>query len=287
VTDHPARRLWITLETLHDVVYFAPEVRSAGVARGLRGFWMTYFAFRAAPFGAVDAEIVIATFANFEPGMVAKAIPDAWSRATPAACLEARRTVSAEVLRAAGVEESAAAAAAERLAPVIVRADPTGRPLFAVNTVVPPGPEPVGALWQMTTALREHRGDGHVAALVAAGISGLEAHVLQSANGRLPAAAILAVRGWGEDDWAAAVKRLQDRGLVDPEPLALTELGRACLTEIEAVTDNSSWAGAVAHLGEEGVDEVVEILAPAVDAVRRSGILPAINPAGLPSSPTD
>jgi hypothetical protein len=53
VSDHPARRLWATLETIHDVVYFAPGVRDAGVGLGLRGFWMTYFAFRAAPLGAV------------------------------------------------------------------------------------------------------------------------------------------------------------------------------------------------------------------------------------------
>ena len=79
MSDHPARRLWATLETIHDVVYFAPGVRDAGAGLGLRGFWNTYFAFRAAPLGAVGAEPVIACFAGFEPGMVAKALPDAWS----------------------------------------------------------------------------------------------------------------------------------------------------------------------------------------------------------------
>ena len=83
---HPARRLWAALEPLHDVVYFADGVRPAGIALGLRGFWMTYFAFRAAPLGPVPAPPVVAVFAGFHPAMVAKALPDAWSRTTPAAC---------------------------------------------------------------------------------------------------------------------------------------------------------------------------------------------------------
>ena len=111
MSDHPARRLWATLETIHDVVYFAPGVRDAGVGLGLRGFWMTYFAFRAAPLGAVGAEPVIACFAGFESGIVAKALPDAWSRTTPEACLDARRSVSVDALTAAGIDESSCAAA--------------------------------------------------------------------------------------------------------------------------------------------------------------------------------
>ena len=79
---HLARRLWATLEPLHDVVYFAGGVRPTGIALGLRGFWMTYFAFRAAPLGPVAAAPVIASFGGFHPAMVAKALPDAWSRTT-------------------------------------------------------------------------------------------------------------------------------------------------------------------------------------------------------------
>ena len=83
VYTHPARRLWATVETLHDVTYFAEGVRAAGIGLGLRGYWMTYFAFRAAPLGAVPAGPVVAAFAGFCPAMVAKALPDAWSRTTP------------------------------------------------------------------------------------------------------------------------------------------------------------------------------------------------------------
>ena len=82
MSSHPARRLWAALETLHDVTYFAPEVRAAGMAQGLKGFWMTYFAWRAAPLGPVPAAPVVAMFAGFHPGTVARALPEAWSRAS-------------------------------------------------------------------------------------------------------------------------------------------------------------------------------------------------------------
>ena len=101
---HPARRLWVTLETLHDVIYFAADVRPAGIALGLRGFWMTYFAFRAAPLGPVPAAVVVASFGGFHPAMVGKALPDAWSRTTPEACVEVRAAVSTAALREAGVD---------------------------------------------------------------------------------------------------------------------------------------------------------------------------------------
>ena len=40
--------------------------------------------------------------------------------------------------------------------------------------------EPVARLWHAATLQREHRGDGHNAALVAKGIGGTEAHVLMA-----------------------------------------------------------------------------------------------------------
>ena len=211
---HPARRLWAVLETLHDVVYFADGVRAAGIALGLRGFWMTYFAFRAAPLGPVPAPPVVAAFAGFHPAMVAKALPDAWSHTTPAACIEARTAVSTAALRGVGVDPQACERAAGLLGPVATAADPTGRPLFAANAALALPGDAVGRLWQLATTLREHRGDGHIAALVSEGISGLEAHLLQVADGRFPDALIRQVRGWPAEDWATAAQALHGRGLL-------------------------------------------------------------------------
>ena len=303
--EHPARRLWVSLETLHDVTYFAEGVRPAGIALGLRGFWMTYFAFRAAPLGPVPAGPVIAAFAGFQPAMVAKALPDAWSRTTPQACLAARATVSTAALRDAGADPQACDQAARILGPVAAGADPTGRPLFAANVAVVPPDDALGRLWQLATTLREHRGDGHIAAMVSEGITGLEAHLLQAAAGRFPQAVIRQVRGWSEEQWAAATDALCTRGLLTtdgatdadgatgPAPgaepataaadgvLGLTPAGRAVLDTIEAHTDERAWTGGLTALGERGVEEVLALLRPSVRAVVASGMLPPVNPTGL------
>lgn len=78
-----ARSLWHPLETINAVTYFSPECRDASVRLGLKGFWMGYFACRAAPLGAVDPGVVEATFFNFHPDRVRRALPDAWSLAHP------------------------------------------------------------------------------------------------------------------------------------------------------------------------------------------------------------
>lgn len=282
MSTHPARRLWATLESLHDVTYFAPEVRATGIALGLRGFWMTYFAFRAAPLGPVPAGPVVAAFAGFSPATVTKALPDAWSRTTPEACLDARAAVSTAALRDAGADPAACERAASLLGPVAAAADPTGRPLFAANAALEAPGDPVGRLWQLATTLREHRGDGHVAALVTEGITGLQAHLLQVAAGHVPEALIRQARGWPEEEWAAAAEALRGRGLLTPDPPpALTAAGRAVLEAIEAHTDERAWTGGLSLLGEEGTEEVIALLGPSVRAVIATGMLPDVNPTGL------
>ncbi|WP_291410867.1 hypothetical protein [Actinophytocola sp.] len=278
---HPARRLWTALEPLHDVVYFAPEVRDTGKGLGLRGFWMTYFAFRAAPFGPVGAGAVVATFAGFEPSMVAKAVPDAWSRTTPARCLAARSEVAVAVLRKVGVSEQACAEAVGALAPVAASADATGRALYAANAELPLPEDPVAALWQLATTLREHRGDGHVAALLTAGVSGLEALLLQVGLGKFPDRLMRTVRGWSEDAWAAAADGLRSRGLLAADG-TLTEAGADLLESVEVATDERAWSGALSPLGSDGVEQVVAVLRPSVVTLWSSGVLPDLNPTGLP-----
>jgi hypothetical protein len=283
VSTHPARRLWAALEPLHGVTYFAPEVRSAGIAMGLKGFWMTYFAWRAAPLGPVPAAPVIAMFAGFHPGTVARALPDAWSRTTPQACLQARTAVSAAALRDAGADPRACEQAAAMLGPVAAGADPTGRPLFAANAALPLPGDGLGSLWQLATTLREHRGDGHIAALVTEGITGLQAHLLQSAAGHLPQAVIQRARiGWTDEDWAGAADALRGRGLLTAGPaLALTPAGRGVLDTVEARTDERAWSGGLAALGEHGAEELLALLRPSVRAMAASGMLPEISPTGL------
>jgi hypothetical protein len=276
---HSARRLWTTVEPLHDVIYFAPGIRDSGKAIGLRGYWMTYFAYRAAPLGPVGPGPVIATFAGFKPSMVAKALPDAWSRAAPEVCLDARLAAAVAALRSAQVDEDACARAVALLTPVMAAADATGRALSAANAALTLSDDPVAAIWQLTTLLREHRGDGHVAALVAAGLTGLEAQQLQVALGRYPAEVMRGIRGWSAEEWAAATAGLRKRGLLDGS--GLTDAGRELLADIEVRTDAAAWNGALAPLGEAGVSEVIELLRSSVDAVYATGMLPEQNPTGV------
>lgn len=278
---HPARQIWQAIEPLHDVTYFSPEVRDAGIAIGLKGYWMTYFAFRAAPLGAVDAATVRATFASFAPSMVDRAIPDAWSRATPQLCLETRSRVSAGTLRQFA-DPDTCAQAVELLAPVNIGLDITGRPLGGANAAIALPDDPVAALWQLTATLREHRGDGHIAALVSAGISGREALVLQVASGRYPVQLIQSVRGWSDAEWAETAAGVEKRGLTKNS--AITAAGRAKLDEVEATTDNAAWSGGLSRLGADGVGELLEILQPAVTKLWASGMIPETNPIGIPKT---
>ncbi len=272
---HAARRLWETVEPLHVLVYFGPEVRAAGKAIGLRGYWDTYFAFRAAPLGHVSAPGVVAIFAGFEPGMVARSLPSAWSRTSAEACLGARSMVAAEALRSAGVTDDVCVTAVSLLSSLDLA--PTGRPLGAANAALPLPEDPVEALWQLATTLREHRGDGHVAALTAAGLSGLDAVQLQLDVKGQQSEVMRQARGWSPEEWAAARSSLVARGLLGED--GLTAEGAALMADVEEKTDLIAWQGGLSSVP---VDSVVEVLAPAVSAVWSSGLLPESNPVGVP-----
>jgi hypothetical protein len=220
-------------------------------------------------------------FAGFEPGMVFKALPDAWSRADTATCLAARSEVSVAALREAGVDEAACAEAVGLLRPVADSADPSGRPLYASNASLPVPEDPVAAMWQLATTLREHRGDGHVAALVSQGVTGLEALVLQVGAGKFSAELMRSVRGWDVEDWDAAAGALRSRGMLEQDG-RLTGWGREFLDAIEERTDERAWSGGLSTLGEAGVEKVITTLRPSVTALWRSGMLPEVNPTGLP-----
>ncbi len=276
------RTAWHLVEHVNAVSYFAPECRAAPTALGLRGFWMGYFACRAAPFGAAPAALVEATFFNFEPAMVRKAIPAAWSLASPADVLVARRTSAAAALRrlVPGVDAVAAQIVAQ-LAPLIDDAIPSGRPLFAANQTVAPVDDPVEQLWQHATSAREHRGDGHVAALVAADLDGCEALTLFAADVGTPdAEALRGSRGWSADEWAAAEDRLQVRGLLDGAG-ELTDDGRRLRTQVERATDNAA-RRLFAGLHPSAHADLLALLSPVARTIRDSNTVTYPNPMGLP-----
>jgi hypothetical protein len=278
-----ARRLWALGEPFHALTYFADECRSAAEAAGLRGFWNGYFAMRAAPLGPVGAEVVTATFYNFAPEFVARRVPGVWEAADPAAALAARLAgVDAAVRRVLGEEWPGSAAAAEAAGLLAVAAsavDAPGRPLAAANAGLPVPPEPHLAVWQSLTTLREHRGDGHNAALLQRGISGVGAHVLAAAAGRTAREWLLRARGWDDVGWDAAADELAARGwLAGGE---LTAEGAAIVAAVESDTDRLA-LGPWRALGDAGCDRLAELLRPVRRAVVAGGVWPQGNPIGAP-----
>jgi hypothetical protein len=278
-----ARRMWQVMEPIHAVTYFSPRSIDALKASGLRGYWMGYFAARAAPMGAVAAPVVEATFYNFAPWLVRRAIPDAWSFATPEAVLGAR----AEGVTAALAAHDAALPAADRDAArrLLERASDAlccdGRPIAMANAQLEPPDDPIASLWQLVTTLREFRGDGHVAALVVAGLSGLEAHLTLVGTGTISRAVLQGARGFADDEWDAAATALAARGLLAPDG-TLTEDGRALRAEVEGATDRAALAP-WARLGEDGCAALDGYLRPLTRSIVAAGVIPATNPIGLPA----
>jgi hypothetical protein len=274
-----SRDLWARYELVHDLAYFSPHRTEQADALGMRGFWMGYFAFRSAPLGRVDPAVVGAMFFGFHPSRVRRALPDAWSYATPEQALTARAAAADAALADLGPVAADLDEAAELAWAAAQAADPAGRPLGAAEQAQPRPDNPRVALWQATTVLREHRGDGHVAALVARGIAPIEAHLIKAGAGEADGDVLRTLRGFPAEDWAAARGALVRRGLLDAAG-RLTDAGQAEHAAIEAATDAAAeqpWTA----LGPDRTARLRDLLDPLADAVLATGLIPAANPVGL------
>jgi helix-turn-helix protein len=262
-----ARKTWRTIEPLHGMVYFVPEAAEAYAKLGIEGR-DGYFASRAAPMGAVSAEVVISTFFNFNPELVHAAIPSAWSTTTPEALVAARFdavdgacrrllgddvVTSPEMRRAAELARGMAEHASKHVG---------GRPLCAGHADLPWPDAPHLVLWHAQSILREFRGDGHVALLVTHGLNGIDALLTHAASGDVPAHLLRSSRGWAAQDWESALVSLRSRGwLTESEEPTFTEWGAAQRQEIEAQTDVLA-AAPYAALGEEACAELRALARP-------------------------
>ncbi|SOJ53675.1 hypothetical protein MSIMFB_01174 [Mycobacterium simulans] len=279
-TPELARQFYDRFEPIHAVTYFAPEARAALENLGYRGFWMGYFAARSAPLGQVPPEVVTAMFYNFAHGRVAKALPAAWEIAEPQLALRAREESAVAALRRYGVtDDENVCTAAQLAARAAQRAPLDGRPLFAANLALPWPSDPAAALWHAATLLREHRGDGHVAVLAAAGISGRESNVLHAASAAVPQDYLRRIRHYDDAEWHACEQSLARRGLLGDEG-SLTPAGRHFKDQIENVTDT------LALHAFDGLDDgELEALFDALTSVARmviaGGDLPATTPMSL------
>ncbi|NNE12163.1 MAG: hypothetical protein HKN41_07960 [Ilumatobacter sp.] len=278
-----ARELWRRLETLHAVTYFAPESLDTAAELGVRGFWRCYFGYRAAPLGACSAGTVTAAFFGFAPSMVERAIPSVWELATPTDLISARTTSAATALRRLAGDELEAALESgwllETLDAASRSASPGGHPMFAANRALDRPDDPVAALWQLATNLREQRGDSHVNAWASRGFDPLEVAVLFVADGGTTRKSLQPHRGWTDDEWADTDARLERRGLVSAG--STTERGAAIRAEVERVTDELA-ERPFASFDAADRQRVLDVLERPASAVARSEIIPSINPMGVP-----
>src|SRR5690349_19292253 len=258
--QHPgpvARRLYELTEPISLVNFFAPEPNDSMAALGFRNYWDGYFAGRSAPLGRVPAEVVHAAFYNFADGEVARHIPRVWDTTTPEAAHAAReRGCVAALRRILGelIETPGPVGAAELLGKASTSAPTEGRVMYAGLRTLPMPEEPVARLWHAANMLREHRGDGHIVALVSEGIGGLESHVLCSLDmGIYPAESFGRIHHLPKAVLAELMDGLRARGLIDATG-HFTEAGRATKDRIESRTDALAEAP-YAALGPADLDE--------------------------------
>lgn len=258
-----ARRMFELVEPIGVIPYSADEPNEAMFALGFTNYWDTYFAGRAAPLGLVPAEVVDALFYNFAPGEVARHIPKVWSTTTPEAAIAARQIGCANALRRIlvdHVDSPAFAGATELLLKAATSAPVEGRPMYAALRAIPVPDDVVTCLFHAASLLREHRGDGHIAALMAEGISGLEAHVLYALGMDMPAEKFGRIHHLPAAQLAAVIDGMRDRGLIGDDGW-LSERGRAVQQRVEALTDDLA-AKPYEALEPDELEELISALEP-------------------------
>lgn len=277
---NPERILWRAYEPIHAICYFDPLFATVMAESGLTGWWNGYFAGRAAPLGATPPEVVSALFYGFAPAMVARAIPKVWTRITPRDALDARFDAAERVL---GEHASAGSTddlrrATDNLERAVDALSHDGRALAAAWSSVARPASMLGRLWLATTVLREHRGDGHVVAATAAGLTGLQASMTHIAGGHVDRTLIQDNRGWTDHQWHSARRSLEDIGILSGDG-TLTDRGAALREQVEATTDHLA-TSSVRFLPDS--DWTVRVLRSLSRALVDRGVIPFPNPIGVP-----
>lgn len=250
-------------------VTYSEIPNEAFLALSMRNYWDGYFAGRAAPLGQASAEVVHAVFYNFADGEVARHVPWVWGKITPQEAIAVRERGSAAALRqmiGQLADSPGLARAADLATRAAVSAPTEGRALYAGLRALDVPEEPVARLWHAATLLREHRGDGHNAALLAHGIGGTEAHVLMALSLGMRAEEFGRIHHLPKAQLAAVVDGLRDRGLVTADG-AFTDAGREAKERIETLTDELA-APPYDVLSAGELDELVAGLEPIAAAAR-------------------
>jgi hypothetical protein len=264
-----ARRMFELVEPIGVIPYAADEPNEAMFALGFTNYWDTYFAGRAAPLGLATAEVVDALFYSFAPGEVARHIPKVWRTTTPEAAIAAREAGCVKALRRIlgdSVDSPGFARAAELLTTAATSAPFEGRPMYAALRALPIPADVVARLFHAASLLREHRGDGHIAALVLEDVGRLEAHVLYALDLGMRAEQFGRIHHLPAAQLAAVIAGLRDRGLIGDDGW-LSEEGRAVRQRVEARTDELA-AKPYERLTAAELAELIDALEPLAARLR-------------------
>nr|WP_146169493.1 hypothetical protein [Actinoplanes italicus] len=211
---------------------------------------------------------------------------EAWQRLTPQAAIDAHHVaVQQAAARQIGDPPAELADMADLLTEAVQHLDTSGRPLAAANQAVPPPAEPWARLWRALNTLREHRGDGHIAALIAAGLAVHDSEVLMAvwAGEHTDTAVLRATRSIDDDSWRAADTRLLDRGLFDLDG-RITPEGTALRDWVEQVTDEAA-AQPWRRIGEDRIALIHQFLTRLSSRLIDTGLMRAVTPVGAPWPP--
>ncbi len=235
-----ARRMFELVEPIGVIPYTADEPNETMFALGFTNYWDTYFAGRAAPLGLATAEVVDALFYNFAPGEVARHIPKVWCVTTPESAIAARQLGCVRALRRIlgdRVDSPAFDRATELLIKSAISAPTEGRPMYAALRAIPIPEDVVARFFHAAAMLREHRGDGHIAALMIEGVGGLEAHVLLALDMDMPADKFGRIHHLPTAQLGAVINAMRERGLIGDDGW-ISEKGRAVKQRVESLTDD-------------------------------------------------
>jgi hypothetical protein len=208
--------------------------------------------------------------------MVRRSLPDAWSFAAPGAGAAGPRSTGVDAALRRLLGEPDLEELLDLTAGIVAALPLPGRPLAAANAALPRPASSLGALWQDCTVLREHRGDGHLAAVAATGMTWPLPHLLLSGTGRLDPRQ-QEHRGWDDPTWTGARDRLRERGWLDAAGVVTAD-GQAQLDALEDATDTLA---APAYDGVD-LDRLDALLRPLAERVVAGDALPFPNAMGLP-----
>ena len=251
----------------------APEAVDRFAAIGFdRDEWAErYFAFRSAQLGRATAETVIATYFNFAPRRIHRYFPRVWEIADPQVVLDMLMdSVDAAMGRAlvdiAGTPELRELANLISAAAASAFEHPEGRSLFAGLAGIPWPDAPHAQIWLGMHALREFRGDGHVAVLTADGLTGIEALVLHAGTGWSRPVCSDRREGGRKRCGTTRSRSCAGRGLITPDEVRLSEVAQMYHGQLETQTDELTMP-AYERIGQAGGERILELAPPIVAAV--------------------